>query len=260
MDRGSDGCGEEGDMRGTLHIFSGVEELVQRAAESITGALETSIMSGGGATVLLAGGNTPARIYESLGHVTRNRVDWRRVHLFWGDERCVAPNMPESNYRMVEHSLLSRIEIPSGNIHRIETEREPSEAARMYEQEITRVFDLVPGVVPSFSLALLGLGEDGHTASLFPGSESLLERQRLAVDTFVAHLNTHRITVTLPVINHASTVMMLVSGKSKSSILREVLDDGPAQYPAQMVKPATGRLDWFIDREAASQLRSGAQV
>lgn len=187
--------------------------------------------------------------------VFARKVDWTKVHLFWGDERCVPPSSPESNYRMVKESLLARLAVPERNIHRIIGELQPREAALHYEQKLEDFFGLVEDQFPVFDIVLLGLGEDGHTASLFPSHSVLHEHARLAIEVFVTRIAQHRVTLTLPVLNNALTVLFCVSGTGKAHIVREVLEGDTSSYPAQLIQPASGQLYWLVDREAASQLR-----
>jgi len=192
------------------------------------------------------------------------RVDWRRVLLFWGDERCVPPDDPASNYRMAREALLDHVPIPAGNVHRMRGEMEPGEAAAEYERtlrafltpalEETSAVDGVP--VSRFDLILLGMGEDGHTASLFPRSSALGERKRMAVATYVDNLQSWRVTLTPVLINAAAQVTFIVSGEHKAEALRQVLS-GPHQpdlLPAQAVRPRSGSLLWMVDAAAATLL------
>jgi len=240
-------------MKGQVEIFPTPAAFREAAAEKIVTVLQEQIVNHKVASVALAGGTTPRGIYELLGSKKyRDRITWRYVHLFWGDERCVAPTMPESNFRMVKESLLGKISIPSRNIHRIQGELNPEEAARVQERDIRRSFSLKEGEFPRFTLVLLGLGEDGHTASLFPGTEVLGERERIVSGVYVQSLAGFRVTLTVPAINHAGTVLFLVSGKSKAGMFREVLEGTELRYPAQYINPAPGQLFWFADADAAS--------
>lgn len=242
-------------MKGHLHIFESLADLQHAAAEKIVTCLAEDILLRGAAPIALSGGTTPRGVYEVLGSDTyRGRVEWKKVHLFWGDERCVGPAMPESNFRMANESLLRNIPIPPQNVHRIRGEIKPQDAARESETDIRRFFGLKEGEFPRFTLVLLGLGEDGHTASLFPGTEVLEEKKRIVADVHVQAIAATRITLTLPAINHADTVIFLVSGRTKAGILREVLGEGEARYPAQRIDPASGRLFWLVDKEAASHI------
>jgi 6-phosphogluconolactonase len=179
--------------------------------------------------------------------------------VFWGDERCVLPESSESNYRMANEALLTRIPISPQNVHRIKAEQSPSKAAEEYEAEIQRTFELVDVALPRFDIVLLGLGDDGHTASVFPGTSALNEQERLVVDVYVEKFKAHRITLTLPVINNASHVLFLVSGRGKAAILRDVLQGHSLLLPAQHVRPSAGELHWLVDQDAASQLKTVQQ-
>jgi len=177
------------------------------------------------------------------------------VHLFWGDERCVPPDHPESNYRMVREALLRKIEFPPQNIHRMAGEKDPDTAAAEYEQELRNFFQTT-APAPAFDLVLLGLGEDGHTASLFPGSTTLKETTRWVATAYVERLHAHRLSLTLPVINAAAQVSFLVAGEGKSPIVKALLgkDSNPARYPAGQVRPVTGELTWFLTQDAAAEI------
>ncbi len=244
-------------MKNYLEVFYAQNDLVRGAAERITIHLGEAILSRGVAALALSGGSTPRSVYELLGSAEyRSRLNWNKVHLFWGDERCVPPYRPESNFRMVNESLIKSLSIPSQNIHRIVAERPPAEAASAYEKEIIGIFDLKAGEFPEFDVILLGLGDDGHTASLFPGTAALQEQRRIVTEVYVEKLMAHRITVTLPVINHAANILFLVSGRSKAEILQQVLGGPPGLYPAQMVHPIAGSLSWLVDQEAGAQLQT----
>ncbi len=185
------------------------------------------------------------------------RIPWRAVHLFWGDERCVQPDAPDSNYGMVREVLLRNITIPAGNVHRIRGEIPPEEAAAEYEAVLREFFRIGREKLPRFDLALLGLGEDGHTASLFPGSPVLDESGRLAVASYVAKLDAHRVSLTLPVLNHAAVITFLVAGERKQSAVSRVVrhPDEDGELPAQRVRPAGGRLVWFLDEAVGAGIR-----
>lgn len=208
--------------------------------------------------VALAGGSTPQRLYELLaGRVYGEGIPWPLVFLFWGDERCVPPEDADSDYRMVRDAMLGRIAVPEANVHPMYSGlKSPEEAAAGYEEIIRQVFRLVPGQVPQFDLVLLGLGADGHTASLFPHSAAINEKERLVVADYVQALKAYRLTLTLPVINNAAAVLFLVTGESKAAILAEVLQGPyrPIDVPAQLVRPL-GRLLFLADQAAASKLR-----
>jgi 6-phosphogluconolactonase len=232
-------------------------ELNHKAAEQFVTLAAEGTQRIGRFGVALSGGSTPKALYSLLAsHEYQSRIDWPRVHLFWGDERCVPPDHAESNYRMVQEALLSRISIPAENIHRMAGEKEPAQAASEYENELRRFFQLSPGQAPRFDLVLLGLGEDGHTASLFPGGEALKENERLVATAYVERVKAHRLTLTLPVLNAGAQVSFLVSGESKSAIVKALLGGhaNSTQYPAGKVIPASGKLAWFITQDAGSGL------
>jgi len=235
-------------------ICADVDELNRNAAAQFLATSNDSIARAGRFAVALSGGSTPKALYSLLASPAyRGRADWHRVHLFWGDERCVPPEHAESNYRMVEEALLRKVQIPAENIHRMAGGKEPTEAAAEYEQTLRGFFALGAGQWPRFDLILLGLGEDGHTASLFPGSTALNEQNHLVAPTYVEKLKAHRLTLTLPVINNAAQVSFLVAGESKSAIVKNLFcaDSRPFDYPAGRVRPWNGQLTWFITRDAA---------
>jgi 6-phosphogluconolactonase len=207
--------------------------------------------------VALSGGSTPKALDSLLASPAyRERLDLSRIHLFWGDERSVRPDHAESNFRMVRESLLSRIQIPSENVHRMMGEKEPEQARQEYEKHLKQSFRLPPGEVPRFDLILLGLGEDGHTASLFPGSAALNENQRLVATIYVEKLKAQRLTLTLPVINAAAQIIFLVAGQSKSAIVKKLFGADSVGYelPAAKVRPANGIVAWLITQDAAGGL------
>jgi len=205
-------------------------------------------------TVALSGGSTPRSLYEVLADPEepfRELVPWPNIHFFWSDERHVRTDHPDSNYRMAYEAMLSRVPVAEANVHRIHSENaDAAAAAQEYEETLK---ELTNAIVPQLDLILLGLGNDGHTASIFPGSEVLNETQRLVAAPWVEQLKTYRITMTLPLINNATSVLFLVSGIEKAEIVKEVLQ-GPKRYPAQEVKPASELL-WMLDKDAAQDLQ-----
>jgi 6-phosphogluconolactonase len=227
--------------------------------------MREAIQQSGCCAVALSGGSTPQEVYRQLASQERaSALEWSQIHLFWGDERCVPPDDADSNFGMAKRVLIDLIPIPAANVHRIQGEHPAEYAARVYDMEVREFFGAGPS--PSarpvderpgrFDLVLLGLGEDGHTASLFPGSAALEERERWAVPTQVPGSGAWRVTLTLPVINSASEIVFLVSGGSKARILRDALEGkGPGTgLPARMVRPDHGRLRWLVDADAASLL------
>jgi len=238
-------------------ICRDLDELNRNAAAQLIVSAKQAIERAGRFAVALSGGSTPKALYSLLASPAyRDRIDWSRTHLFWGDERCVPPDHPESNFRMVTEALLAKISLPAENTHRMIGEIEPGRAATAYEAELQRFFGLTEGVLPRFDLIFLGLGEDGHTASLFPGSAALDEGKHLVATTYVEKLKTHRLTLTLPVINAAAQVTFLVAGQSKSAVVKEILgtESRRSTYPAARVSPANGRLTWLIAADAVAGL------
>ena len=206
-------------------------------------------------SVALSGGNTPRRIYELLStEEFKNKINWPFVHIFFGDERPVAPDNAASNYGMALASLISRVPISESNVHPISGAGDPHENARSYERELRAYFS--GSAHPRFDLVLLGMGEDGHTASLFPGSEAISEKTAWVVANWVEQLKEFRITLTVPAINSGAQILFLVTGANKASRLAAVLN-GPFQpdlLPAQLIKPDQGELIWMIDKAAAANL------
>lgn len=246
----------EGPVRGEILVFSDLEELSHMAASFLSCIAGTSIASQGRFTLAISGGSTPKRLYFLLGTEYREKVQWDRTEVFWVDERCVPAGLEESNYKSARELFLSKVPVKEGNIHRIRGEFPPEQEALRYEEEIRACFGS-PGI-PVFDLIILGMGQDGHTASLFPGSGPLKETGRLAVPVHLQRPETpERITLTLPVLNNAAHVLFLVSGPSKAGVIRDILEDKDKRdhYPAGLVNPAQGDLTWLIDREAASKLR-----
>jgi len=207
-------------------------------------------------TAALSGGSTPKALYEILGSATfAGRIRWANVHLFQVDERCVPPDDPQSNYRMISEALLKSAPLPPENFHRMAAEKpNRAQAACDYAEDLRRILRSGPEAPPRFDLILLGMGADGHTASLFPGSPALGEHTAWVVANPVAQLNTFRLTLTLPVLNAAAHVIFMVTGDDKATRLREVLENPAAGLPAQKIQPTNGRLSWFGDKEAARYL------
>jgi 6-phosphogluconolactonase len=245
-----------------VRIFAGVAELARAAAGELARAVEETAPQGDRFTLALSGGSTPEALYRLLASPDapfRDRLPWSRIHFFWGDERHVPPDHPESNFRMAKEAMLDRVSVPPENVHRIRAEEpDAARAAGEYEAELRSFFQLSRGEPPCFDLVLMGLGPDGHTASLFPGTRAVHERERLVVAHWIDKLGTFRITLTPPVFNAAARTIFLVSGSRKAPALRAVLegDFEPDLYPAQIVRPAAGTLAWMVDRAAARDLKS----
>jgi 6-phosphogluconolactonase len=224
----------------TLKVLDTTEAVSEAAAESITGTVMGAVAAHGRCSLALAGGRTPKDTYALLAGRCRDKIPWPSVHLFWGDERCVPPVDPDSNFRMASEVLLGRIPIPPGNVHRILGERPPELAAEAYEREL-RTFFPAGASLPAFDLVILGAGADGHTASLFPGSPALEESKRwvMAVEAPGGVPCSHRVTLTLPAINASKKVIFLITGAEKSAVVRDLCKGPamPATTPAGRVCP-----------------------
>jgi 6-phosphogluconolactonase len=237
------------------------QDLFQAAAEEIIRAATEAVARRGRFTIALSGGSTPKGLYTLIAANAGTSLPWDRIFFFWSDERHVPPDAPDSNYRMAKEALLSKAPIPEANIFRVPAENPDAAAvAEAYELTMRKFFALSPGEFPRFDVILLGLGPDGHTASLFPETAALQEKSRLVAANWVEKLKTFRITFTLPVLNAARCVAFLVSGTDKAPVLREVLEgSAPGEkYPSKLVRPTDGKLIWFVDRAAASELSAAA--
>jgi 6-phosphogluconolactonase len=238
-------------MRGTLIICADYESLSREAARRLVAAVEKSGRRA--FHIALAGGGTPRRLYELLASSEfERRVPWERVHLFWSDERLVPLDHPQSNYKLVRDSLLQHVRLPPKNIHAVPVNQPLEQAAAEYERELRSKLG-GRWSFPSFDLVLLGLGDDGHTASLFPRAAGLQEKQKLVTTQRMPGTEPARVTLTLPVLNAAKRVFFLVSGESKATALRTVVE-GTGQLPAHLVAPK-GELLWLADTAAASKLK-----
>jgi 6-phosphogluconolactonase len=249
--------------RPEIRVAAVAEELNRLAGEILVERITECLRTKEHFSIALSGGSTPKGLYALLATRAgfRERIAWQRVHFFWGDERHVPPDHSESNYRMAYETMLSKVPVPPANIHRVPAEHADADRSALeYEEELIRFFKPETGGLPRLDCALQGIGTDGHTASLFPGTEALQERERLVVANWVKRLRRYRITMTLPLLNHADFVFFLVSGEEKAEILRNVLveDEQSHRLPAQMIQPTQGRLLWLVDRAAASRLPSGA--
>lgn len=242
-----------------LVILPDAAQLAQAAVNQFQAAAQDTIARHGRFTVALSGGNTPRTVYSLLAQECGDTLDWRKIFIFFGDERHVPPDDVQSNYRTAHESLLERVLVPEQNVFRVLAELPAEEAARDYEEKLRSFFQLAPGSLPRFDFIFLGLGEDGHTASLFPASAALTETMRLVVANWVEKFQTFRITLTFPVLNAAARVVFLVSGETKSEIVREVLTNPNARYPSQMIQPRLGKLVWLLDQPAASLLEAAAR-
>jgi 6-phosphogluconolactonase len=237
-----------------IQICNDAESLSETVASFFVQRARHAVQTQGRFAVALAGGHTPERTYQLLARPPfRDQVPWADTHVFWGDERCVPLDDPRSNARMARQALLDRVPIPADQIHPVHCEHDPREGAEEYEALLQGFFADGP---PRFDLVLLGLGENGHTASIFPGTPAVEEQDRWALAVYVAEQDMWRVTLTPPLINQAATVAFLVAGAAKAQILQRVLD-GPFEphiLPAQLIRPASGNLHWMIDKEASQGL------
>lgn len=236
-----------------VKTFPDLVKLSRAAAEFFVTVAKDAIEDRERFTTALSGGSTPESLYALLGSdAYAARLDWSKVHIFWGDERCVPPDHLDSNYRMARQALLDNVPIPPSNVYRIRGELKPDEAAADYESQLRSFF----GGEPRFDLVLLGMGADGHTASLFPRSTALEAGEALVVATYVDELRVWRVTLTANAINSAANVVFLVAGKSKAERVKQAIegDANPRDLPARLIAPKNGKLIWLIDEEAASLL------
>jgi 6-phosphogluconolactonase len=240
-----------------INVSADRSALMHAAAKRIVALAGAAIAEHGRFDWALSGGSTPKGLYSLLGTAQyATHIDWQRVHLFWGDERCVPPDHADSNYRMVRESLLVAVSIPEGNVHRMQGELPPAQAAAAYAHELAQHFQRAPGPLPpSFDLVLLGMGADGHTASLFPNTSALDDREHWVIPNRVDKLDSWRLSFTFPMINAARQVAFLVSGADKAAPLAQVLSKGPTSgLPAARVQPAAGEVEWLVDEAAAAAL------
>jgi 6-phosphogluconolactonase len=239
-----------------IRFFPDYDSLSHAAADLVIEQSQKAVRDRGCFSLVLCGGQTPRRTYEILAQdASHSRIPWDRVSIFWSDERCVPPDDPRSNERMARGALIDRVPIPSGNVHPLRCTQSPAQTAESYELLLT---SFLAGKETSFDVVLLGLGEDGHTASLFPESESLDQTNRWVLEVHAKHEDFARVTLALPVINRALCVVFLVTGEAKAHILFEVLNDAShsRHLPAQLVQPSNGQLIWLVDEEAAKELDS----
>lgn len=231
-----------------VKIFPGVESLNRSAASLIVEIAAQSLAAKNNFSVALAGGSTPEALYRLLASEEfKNELDWSKTLVFFGDERCVAPDAAESNYRMANDALLARVPLPPENVFRLRGEIEPEKSAAEYESVIKKTL----GARARFDLILLGMGDDGHTASLFPNTEAVCETEKLVAANRVEKLKARRLTLTFRAVNQAKNVLFLVAGAKKAEIVKKVLAGENANLPASLVKPVEGKCVWFLDAEAA---------
>jgi 6-phosphogluconolactonase len=248
-----------------VSVFDDPGALMHAAAEKVVTTATTAVAARGRFMWALSGGSTPRGLFSMLARAPYvGRVEWDRVHFFWGDERCVPAEHPDSNYRMARETLLDIVHPPAANVHRMQGELAPPAGAAAYETTLRRVFfdtaasnpEAQNTTLPRFDLVLLGMGNDGHTASLFPGEPTLAEKERWVVATHVNQAIPDRMTVTLPVLNAAAHVVFLVAGADKAARLGEIFgaNTGAPRLPAQMIRPVRGELQWLLDAPAAAAI------
>ena len=237
-----------------IEVYPDLESLSRAAAAFLVAQANQAVAARGRFSVALSGGGTPRRTYELLAAPPLvDQAPWDRMHVFWGDERCVPLDDPRSNARLAREAWLDHVPVPPHQIHPLVCGPAPAAAAREYEAELRSFF---AGGPPRLDLVLLGLGDNGHTASLFPGTPVLKEQERWAAAVYVADQDLHRVTLTAPFINRAAVVAFLVAGKGKAAVVREVLHGprDPRRLPAQLIEPQNGELRWLLDLEAAASL------
>jgi len=240
--------------RKEVYIREDAEEVAAGAAKLFSDLCFEAVGRDGSFAVALSGGATPELLFSLLAERTyADKIPWEKVHLFWGDERCVPPDHPESNYNMAYRTLVSKLRIPQGNIHRMAGETEPQAAATAYEDEL--LLHLAISGKPGLDLVFLGLGSDGHTLSLFPGSSLLNQGGRLVAAGYVEAVRAYRMSLTITAVNNANTAVFLVTGQPKAEILKKALEagEGRRRYPATLIRPQH-RLIWLVDKAAARLL------
>jgi 6-phosphogluconolactonase len=238
-------------------VYDTPERLAQAAAEVFAKYAADAVAARGVARIAISGGSTPKRMFALLAtEPFASRVAWDKLLLYWVDERCVSPDHEDSNYRMTREQLLSKVPLPAENVFRMEGELDPEEAASRYEATLRNTFRLEGAQAPAFDLVLLGMGDDGHTASLFPHTDAIDALGRLVVANHVPQKDTWRITLTWTVINQGRRVVFLIEGATKAERLHEVLlgDYDPERLPAQLIRPESGQIGLLLDAEAARRL------
>jgi 6-phosphogluconolactonase len=234
-------------------VISDIGELTKVAASLWIEICRAALLKNGLFTAALSGGTTPVPFYRQISKIGGQAL-WRNTHIFQADERIVAPDHPDNNFRMIRENLTGGLPIPPGNLHPVGTAFPPEEAAKRYEAEILKFFKLAQGALPRFDLIILGIGPDGHTASIFPGSEVNPENRRLVGIACPAPDKHQRVTLTLPTINNAAQIVFLATGKNKAPILKKILQDEDATLPASLVCAKTGPTLYLLDPLAAAEL------
>lgn len=242
-----------------ITILDDAQSVYVHAAEEIAHFSGEDICTHAEFTIALSGGSTPAAVYDLLGTRFKLSVDWKEVQFFWGDERCVPPDNELSNFAMAQRTLLSHLQLRPEQVHRMRGELAPDEAASAYEDELKRAFSLGDGEMPQFGLVMLGLGDNRHTLSLFPGQKAAIEEtERMVVAVTVDAVPPNRISFTPPVANNARRAMFIATGREKAEAVRDIIEGprDPLKFPAQIVQPEDGELLWLLDKAAASLLSS----
>jgi 6-phosphogluconolactonase len=241
----------------SIIIVPDSHSLARKGATIFSRLGQASVSLRGRFIIALSGGTTPRFMHRLLAEAPYvSTMPWNNTHIFWVDERCVPADDPASNYGRARADLLSRVPIPNNQVHQMPVGLDPGEGAAAYQQELIQAFQSLPWETPVFDLIFLGIGTDGHTASLFPGQEALTEKERLVVSVKGGNPDVNRITMTLPLINHAKEIVFMVAGKEKAIILKDILEGPSNRFPAQMVQPLFGGLTWLVDEDAASMLPS----
>ena len=243
----------------TVELFANGMEIARRAAADVVRIAGDAVAARGAFTIALSGGSTPKVLYALLAEhpSLRNSLPWDKMKVFFGDERHVAPGHADSNFQMATDAMLSKVPLRPDQVHRIKGEYpDTAQAAAEYEEVIRREFGLQAGAFPRFDLILLGMGSEGHTLSLFPGTKALNERQRIVTSNWVGKLCADRVTLTAPAANNAANVIFMITGADKACALKSVLEGPhePDQLPAQMIQPANGNVSWLVDEAAGSML------
>jgi len=238
-------------MEPRINIYSSP----QKVAEAFAQMLESLINRDQKINIALSGGSTPKLLFDHLSENFADKWSWNNVHFFWGDERCVPPDDGESNFKMANDLLFKNIELPQENIHRIRGEDDPKEEAERYAEEISEQLSIVKGI-PRFGLVILGMGSDGHTASIFPNQMELLSSEKICEVATHPESGQKRITITGQVINYAARVVFLVTGESKAKKVSEIIQqkENRKDYPAAHISPLNGTLDWYLDEAAAKRI------
>ena len=252
-------------VKAIYQVYPSPRATADAAAQLFASTARAAVAARGQARIAISGGTTPKVMFQLLADPAQTylkTIPWDKLDLFWVDERCVPPTDAESNFRMTKENLLDHIPLPDSQIHRIEGELDPEQAASRYESTLRNAFKLEGAETPTFDLILLGMGDDGHTASLFPHTAGLEEITRLVIANHVPQKDTWRVTLTFPVINQGREVAFVIEGPAKARLLNEVLT-GPYQpetYPSQLIRPASGRLTFILDTAAANELPTPSDI